>query len=127
VALLQSMTRFVLGNLLAGPSTRRYPYVVRPSIEGSRGRIVIDYPACIHCGACARRCPANAIAVGREPKSWSIDRFSCVSCGLCVRVCPKKCLEMEAERPKVSAFADLSSRVERRETPPDPAAPPADA
>ncbi len=116
MAHLQSMTRFVLGNLLAGPSTRRYPYFVRPSVEGSRGRIVIDYPACIHCGACARRCPANAIVVGKDPKSWSIDRFACVSCGLCVRVCPKKCLGMDAERPKVSAYADLASRVERLET-----------
>lgn len=120
MALLQSMTRLVLGNLVAGPSTRRYPHVVRPSVAGSRGRVVIDYPACIHCGACARRCPANAISVGKDPKSWSIDRFSCVSCALCVRVCPKKCLAMNEERPRVLAFADLASRVERHEVPSAP-------
>jgi formate hydrogenlyase subunit 6/NADH:ubiquinone oxidoreductase subunit I len=128
------MARFVLGNLLAGPSTRRYPYVVRPPIAEGRGRIAIDYPACIHCGACDRRCPAAAIKVGKEPKSWRIDRFACVACGLCVRVCPKKCLRMEAERPRAAAFADLASRVEAHESPPaaaplagPPAGPPAGA
>jgi len=112
------MARLVLGNLFAGPSTRRYPYVVRPPIAESRGHIAIDYPACIHCGACARRCPANAIAVGKEPKSWRIDRFACVTCALCVRVCPKKCLRMEAERPRIAAFADKAGRVEYHESPP---------
>jgi ech hydrogenase subunit F len=109
---LLSMSRIVLKNLLAGPVTRRYPYVVRPAFPGSRGRITIDYPQCIHCGACARRCPAKAIVVSREPKSWRIDNFACVTCGLCVRVCPKKCLFMHNERPSSVEFADLAGRVE---------------
>ncbi len=106
------MVRFVLKNLISGPSTRRYPYVVRPAFASSRGRITIDYPKCIHCGACARRCPAAAIVVGKEPKSWRIENFACVTCGLCVRVCPVKCLGMDPERPKSVAFADLAGRVE---------------
>jgi formate hydrogenlyase subunit 6/NADH:ubiquinone oxidoreductase subunit I len=106
------MARIVFRNLLSGPATRRYPYVIRPAFEGSRGRVTIDYPACIHCGACSRRCPAQAITVGREPKSWRIDNFACVTCGLCIRVCPKKCLRMENERPKVAAFADKAARIE---------------
>jgi len=118
------MARYVLANLLRGPSTRRYPLEVRPPIAESRGRIAIDYPECIHCGACDRRCPANAIDVAKDPKSWRIDRFACVACGLCVRVCPKKCLRMEAERPRVAAFADLAGRTELHVSPPTPAAPP---
>jgi len=125
VALLQ-MTRVVLKNLFSGPATRRFPYVVRPAFEGARGRIAIDYPQCIHCGACARRCPAGAIAVGKEPKSWRIDNFSCVTCGLCVRVCPKKCLRMESERPAPAAFADAEARVESHVTPAQAATPAAD-
>jgi ech hydrogenase subunit F len=115
------MARIVLMNFLAGPATRRYPYVVRPAFAESRGRIVIDYPACIHCGACAKHCPANAIAVSREPKSWRIDRFACVTCGACVRVCPKKCLGMQNERPKTVDFADLAGRIEEHSTPAEPA------
>jgi len=111
VALLP-MARIVIKNLLTGPATRRYPYVVRENFASCRGRITIDYPACIHCGACSRRCPADAIIVGKDPKSWRIDNFACVTCGLCVRVCPKKCLFMENERPKPVDFADLAGRIE---------------
>ncbi len=111
MALLQ-MARIVLKNLVSRPATRRYPRIARPSFESSRGRIAIDYPKCIHCGACSRRCPANAIAVGKEPKSWRIENFACVTCGLCVRVCPVKCLRMETERPKTVLFADLAGRIE---------------
>jgi len=114
---LLSMSRIVLKNLLSGPATRRYPRVVRPAFPGSRGRITIDYPQCIHCGACMRRCPAKAIAVGREPKSWRIDNFACVTCGLCVRVCPKKCLRMEDERPAPVEFSNLAGRREEHVTP----------
>ena len=109
---LLPMARIVFKNLISGPATRRYPFVVRPAFESSRGRIAIDYPECIHCGACDRRCPAKAITVVREPKSWRIDNFACVTCGLCVRVCPKKCLRMETERPKAVDFANLADRIE---------------
>jgi formate hydrogenlyase subunit 6/NADH:ubiquinone oxidoreductase subunit I len=112
------MARIVFRNLLSGPATRRYPYVVRPAFEGSRGRITIDYPSCIHCGACARRCPAGAIKVTREPGSWSIDAFSCVTCGLCIRVCPKKCLGMGNERPTAVLALDKAGRVESHVSPP---------
>jgi ech hydrogenase subunit F len=117
------MARILVRNLLTGPATRRYPYVVRPAFEGSRGRITIDYPACIHCGACAKHCPANAIAVTREPGSWSIDAFACVTCGACIRVCPKKCLGMGNERPAAVLASDKAGRVESHVSPPKPAAP----
>jgi ech hydrogenase subunit F len=116
------MARIIFRNLLARPATRLYPYAVRESFAECRGRIAIDYPACIHCGACSRRCPAAAIAVGKDPKSWRIDNFACVTCGLCVRVCPKKCLFMQNERPKAVLFADLAGRIESHVTPPAPAA-----
>jgi ech hydrogenase subunit F len=120
---LLPMTRIVLKNLFSGPSTRRFPYVVRPAFAEARGRIAIDYPECIHCGACMRRCPAQAIVVGKDPKSWRIDNFACVTCGLCVRVCPKKCLRMENERPAAVDFSDLAGRTEAHVTPAQPAAP----
>jgi ech hydrogenase subunit F len=106
------MARIIFRNVLARPVTRLYPREVRANFALCRGRITIDYPQCIHCGACSRRCPAAAIQVGKDPKSWRIDNFACVTCGLCVRVCPKKCLFMENERPKAVAFADLAGRIE---------------
>jgi formate hydrogenlyase subunit 6/NADH:ubiquinone oxidoreductase subunit I len=106
------MAKIALRNLFTKPATRRYPYVVRESFPGSRGRIVIDYPSCIFCGACSKRCPAASIVVDRPAKLWSIDRFSCVSCGVCVRVCPKKCLSMAADRPKACRASEAAGAVE---------------
>lgn len=121
------MSRIALRNLFTKPATRRYPYVVREPFAASRGRLVIDYPACIHCLACAKRCPANAIAVDREAKTWSLDRFACVICGACVRVCPKKCLSISNERSRPLAFADREGRLDSYRTPAPPPAPAAAA
>jgi ech hydrogenase subunit F len=93
------MIRLAMRNLLTPPATRRFPNKVRAPFPASRGKIVIDFAACIFCGACAKHCPANSIKTDRNAKSWSIDRFSCVTCAACVDCCPKKCLSMSAERP----------------------------
>jgi formate hydrogenlyase subunit 6/NADH:ubiquinone oxidoreductase subunit I len=94
------MTRLALRNLFTPPATRHYPYKTRPAFKESRGRIVIDFPACIFCAACSKHCPADAIVVDKATKHWGIDRFACVSCAACVRACPKKCLAMDPARPK---------------------------
>jgi ech hydrogenase subunit F len=114
------MAHIALRNLFSKPATRLYPFVVRPAFSASRGRISIDFAACILCSSCSRHCPANAIVVDRQAALWRIDRFSCVNCGACVEVCPKKCLVMENERAKVADAADIASRQEEhvRETAP---------
>jgi formate hydrogenlyase subunit 6/NADH:ubiquinone oxidoreductase subunit I len=55
---------------------------------------------------CARKCPANALTVTRQPKEWKFERFRCILCGYCVETCPKKCLSLVdrlAEEPSVKA------------------------
>jgi F420-non-reducing hydrogenase iron-sulfur subunit len=47
----------------------------------------IDPPACQACGICVRRCPAAAIAGGRD-LVHVIDQEKCIKCGTCLRVCP---------------------------------------
>lgn len=111
------MSRIALRNLFSRPATRRYPFVVREPFAASRGRVVIDYQACTHCLACARRCPADAIVVDRAALTWSIDRFACVICGACVRVCPKKCLSLTNERCRPLDAADAEGRMERHASP----------
>ncbi len=117
------MARIALRNLFSRPATRRYPFVVREPYAASRGRITIDFPACILCGACDRHCPANAIKVDRGEGLWRIDRFACVNCGECVVACPKKCLFMGNTRSAVADFSDLAARQEKqvREVAPKPA------
>ena len=90
----QMMTA-VVRTLFRGPVTRRYPAVPAKKTELSRGHVTIDPSKCISCGMCMKRCPADAIVVAREEKTWQIDRFRCVVCGSCVEVCPVQCLTME--------------------------------
>jgi formate hydrogenlyase subunit 6/NADH:ubiquinone oxidoreductase subunit I len=100
------MARIALRNLVTKPATRPYPYVIRKPYAATRGSVVIEFSTCIHCLACAKHCPADAIAVDRLAKSWSIDRFACVLCGACVRACPKDCLSMVPDRPALRSFSE---------------------
>ena len=85
----------VMRSLFSRPATRRYPPVRRAPFAGSRGEIKIEIGECIFCGLCARRCPAQALAVDKPGRSWEIDPFRCVMCRLCVEVCPTTCLSQE--------------------------------
>lgn len=59
------------------------------------------------CDACARVCPADAVALdGEQPVS--VDDERCLRCGICTAVCPTEALEL----PSVSA-ARLLERVEK--------------
>lgn len=45
----------------------------------------ISYLKCKSCNACSKRCPENAIIVGKKAK---IDKDKCVGCASCMAVCP---------------------------------------
>jgi ech hydrogenase subunit F len=87
-----SMTKTVVQNLLAGPATRAYPFVTRPSYPNTRGHVEITIEKCIFCGICQKRCPTQAIVVDRATRKWTINRFACTACGNCIDNCPKDCL-----------------------------------
>jgi len=91
------MTRTVLRNLFSRPATRPYPGREKEAHRAprSRGHIEIDIDVCIFCGACAKRCPTDAIIVTKPQKEWNIDRLRCCACNACVEVCPVKCLSMD--------------------------------
>ncbi len=85
--------RPVFKNLLSRPSTRKYPAAPREPFAGARGQVEgINTEACVFCGICARKCPANAITVDRQLKTWTLDPFKCVVCSVCAESCPKGCI-----------------------------------
>lgn len=52
----------------------------------------VDAESCIGCGACAERCPFNAIQLADDLSQ--IDGQACMGCGICVRGCPEGVLSL---------------------------------
>jgi ferredoxin/flavodoxin len=69
-----------------------YPYRER----GSRVPMSpeTDESTCIHCGACARECPAGCIEVS---DIVTTNKEHCISCTACVQVCPTSARHWEHE------------------------------
>lgn len=88
------MAKKVLKSLCSKPATFRYPFVPKVYYKDTRGSIFIEINKCIYCGACQRKCPAQAIAVVKADQHWKIDRLRCILCGYCLEACPVKCLFM---------------------------------
>ena len=108
--------RPVIKNLLSKPSTRKYPVTPREPFEGARGQVEgINTDQCVFCGICARKCPANAITVDRQQKTWTLDSFKCVICSVCAESCPKGCITV-SPRYRKPAYEKSSLALEASRT-----------
>jgi ech hydrogenase subunit F len=90
------MARIAIRTVFSRPATLMYPTRPAKRTEISRGHVVIDGSRCISCLLCMKRCPAEALCVDKEARTWTIDRLRCVVCKCCVDVCPVSCLTMDA-------------------------------
>lgn len=108
----------IMKNLFSKPATRMYPFEKREAFKDSRGQVGgIEIDKCIFCGICARKCPADAITVDKNEKSWVIDRFKCVICGECAVVCPKKCILMNEAYTAPAYNKEKSKHVQQPKAP----------
>ena len=89
------MALTVIKTLLKGPSTIRYPYQPAKVTPATRGHLTINIQNCIFCGLCRMHCPADAIEVKKQERTWQLSQFQCVTCGCCISYCPKDCLSIE--------------------------------
>lgn len=112
------MLKLVLSNLTSKAATRRYPYTVRKPFERTRGQIIFHEENCIYCSICARKCPADAIEVDRNTKTWKLNAYRCIICGECVNSCPKKTITMSNERRKPTKYKVVQAYT--RDVPPIP-------
>jgi anaerobic sulfite reductase subunit C len=51
---------------------------------------LVDPAACIQCGLCVRRCPAQCMKI--QGQTLHIDRDRCLACGRCIGLCKKGAL-----------------------------------
>lgn len=69
--------------------------------------------ACIHCGACQRRCPMDAI-----PPDPLHTRYSeCIACGACARACPVEAIAFPLLGGASERAAESGAALERRSAP----------
>jgi len=54
----------------------------------------VDEHACIGCGACAKRCPVEAVSVPVKKQPAAVDLNRCIGCGVCVTTCPEKAISL---------------------------------
>jgi flavodoxin/NAD-dependent dihydropyrimidine dehydrogenase PreA subunit len=91
--------RFGLGEAVAETS---YPFVggrtfrlsilcQRPILDWTFPRLGLNRDLCTRCGACARRCPTENIAL--DP--WPAFDDRCIRCYLCERVCPHNAIQCD--------------------------------
>jgi len=105
------MAKNVLKALLSKPATLMYPKNPAKKTKVTRGRLENDIARCIFCGMCQRTCPAVALSVDRQSRTWEVDRYRCVVCSACVQVCPVKCLRMENDYTKPSSDKQMKERL----------------
>ncbi len=96
-----------LNSIFKKKETLLYPKVAKEEYAGLKGQIQIDEDECILCGKCSKVCPADAIEVNKNNRTWQINHYHCVTCFSCVRECPKTCLTMEKDRPSVTRAIHL--------------------
>src|SRR5690606_6868112 len=89
------MAKTAIKTVMSRPATLMYPARPGKMTTLSRWHVVIDVTRCISCGMCMKKCPAEALCVDKEAKTWTIDRLRCVVCNSCIEVCPVHCLTME--------------------------------
>ncbi|MCE8429567.1 MAG: 4Fe-4S binding protein [Candidatus Methanoperedens sp.] len=60
----------------------------------------VEVKKCISCGACARKCPEDAIFLPfaqAVPQSYMIDMSKCKTCGACAKICPRDAVNLDAK------------------------------
>jgi formate hydrogenlyase subunit 6/NADH:ubiquinone oxidoreductase subunit I len=107
----------IVHNIVQGPATRNFPTVSRPAFELARGTIEFKMETCKFCGACALKCPANAISVNRQEKKLDFEPFRCISCAACIDACRFECVHMTCDYRSPEFKKPMENHVEPKRGP----------
>lgn len=69
----------------------------------------INQEKCVSCLACARVCPAEAVAV--DGSAVRIVEEACIKCGICVPACPHDAIDASGDLALALDLADRKSVV----------------
>ncbi len=71
-------------------------FFVRERVLGPRtGEILTDVDACMACGVCVKKCPADALKL--EKDEIVVDTDKCILCGECEIICPVNAIKLKTE------------------------------
>ena len=59
----------------------------------SRKYAQVDRGLCVACGACAKECPREAIAIHKGCYA-RVDAAVCIGCGKCAKLCPANAIAL---------------------------------
>ncbi|MBI5018426.1 MAG: 4Fe-4S binding protein [Deltaproteobacteria bacterium] len=80
------------------------------SVQPSNFLPKIDTELCIGCGACAERCPVDAVAVEGDLEPVArVDEAWCLGCGVCETACPKGAISLVRRSEVVEPPKDMRS------------------
>jgi ferredoxin len=88
-----------VGTIYAGfkPKTDAAPEETSfTDVPEQRAPLTFDDGKCVHCGACAKRCPSKAITMVKDRPV--LDGKACDGCGLCVSKCVRGAISSNEEK-----------------------------
>jgi ferredoxin len=88
---------------------------VPKQLEAGKIKASIECVEAIGCRACEKVCPAGAIRIDRDKKSFLIEE-SCTGCGFCLQACPSQ-VPVMIEGEASSSFTTLIFPIRERPTP----------
>ena len=82
-------------------------WCANPESQKRQIQILWDPSRCLHCAACVRSCPRQAISMeASEEKTIRVNDENCGDCRLCIQQCPGEALKTEGSWMSVSQVMD---------------------
>lgn len=108
---LRGFASQILEKLSTGAPVQRVPGTVPDKQPGGSSMVPKSGKACVACGLCADKCPAQAI---NKENVKTADSKKCIACMRCVAVCPKGARQVNSAVKTTAALALKKACSERK-------------
>ncbi|MBR4654918.1 MAG: Coenzyme F420 hydrogenase/dehydrogenase, beta subunit C-terminal domain [Kiritimatiellae bacterium] len=89
------------------------PATLAPPDGADKSVKIVNPDRCTGCGACANKCPKDALAMEPSPEGFLFPKVKdgCINCGLCLKACP--CVNPPPLHPVPRAYAAMADDATR--------------